>query len=83
MARRNSNLMIIILFILIGSVAGSFIGQMLAGVIDLFSYSKTIGVTPFTVDLGFLQFTLGLVFVMNLATVVGIIVALIVYKLLR
>lgn len=80
MARKNTNVLVLILFLLIGLVIGSFIGELLKGTIDLFAYGKTIGFQPFTLDLAFIKLTLGLTFTINLATVVGLLIALIIYK---
>ncbi|NLK73013.1 MAG: DUF4321 domain-containing protein [Clostridiales bacterium] len=80
MVKKNASIAVLIIFILIGLVIGSIVGELLKGTIDLFAYGKIIGFKPFTVDLSFIKFTLGLELNMNLITVVGIIIALIIYK---
>lgn len=80
MARKNANWLILILFLFIGLVVGSFIGDLLKGTIGLLSFGKTIGFDPVRLDLAFFQLTLGLKFTINLATVIALFIVLIIYK---
>ncbi|MCG8485581.1 MAG: DUF4321 domain-containing protein [Clostridia bacterium] len=81
--RRNTNVLVLIIFLLVGLVVGSFLGDLLKGTINLFSHSKTIGFDPFTLDLIFIQLTLGFEFTINLATVIGLLIVLIIYRNIR
>ena len=44
------------------------------------SYGKTFGFSPFTLDLGVLQLTIGLMIKINIASIVGIIIAIFIYR---
>lgn len=83
MIKRNTNVLVLAIFLLVGLVVGSFIGELLEGTIDLFSYSKAIGFDPFTIDLVFIQLTFGLKLTVNLATAVGLLIVLIIYRKIR
>ncbi len=80
MVRKSANTLVLVIFLLIGLVIGSFIGDLLSGTIDLLSFGKTIGFDPFTLDLVFLKLTLGLEFTINLASILGLLLALMIYK---
>lgn len=81
--KRNTNILVLIIFLLAGLVVGSFVGDLLKGTIDLFSYNKPIGFDTFTLDLIFMQLTLGFKFTINLATVIGLLIVLIIYRNIR
>lgn len=83
MVRRNTNVLVLVIFLLVGLVVGSFVGELLKGYVDLFSHSKTIGFAPFTLDLVFVQLTLGFELTLNLATVIGLLIVLIIYRSIR
>lgn len=78
--RKHKSIFVFLILVLAGMLLGSFIGELLKDSVDLFAYSKSIGFSPFTVDLSFLKLTLGFFVHMNLASVIGFIVAVIIYK---
>jgi len=69
---------ILILFLLLGAIIGSALGQLIAfimpdGVVkQFFIRSATIGFDPITVNLGFINFTFGFNLILNVIGVVGI-----------
>lgn len=75
---RKRPLAILIVFLFLGAMIGSALGQLVAlllpdGVVkQFFTRSATIGFKPFTVDLGFISFTLGFTFILNVIGIVGI-----------
>ena len=83
MAIKEKNSFILIIFILCGLVIGGLIGELTQGVswLSFLSYGQTFGIsTPVTLDLGVLQLTLGLIFKINIAGILGIILAIFIYR---
>ncbi|MEF3280023.1 MAG: DUF4321 domain-containing protein [Elusimicrobiota bacterium] len=79
------------LHILIVIVTGSLFGMVVnklgsiwfspsGNVNSILQTSVNTGLNPTTIDLGIIQFTLGLLFKLNIATIMGIIVAAFIYK---
>lgn len=73
------------LLILVGIVLGSFIGSLVAEVpfLSWLNYGQTFGLeSPVTVDLGILVISFGLTIKITMASVIGVVLAIIVYRLL-
>ena len=70
-----------LLLILAGIVVGGFIGTAFP---DTFlNYGQSFGLTnPFVLDLGIIAITLGLTIKITIASIIGIAVALVVYRLI-
>ncbi len=79
MRGNNRNPWLLLIVILVGSVIGGVIGDVFRDTIKWLAYSKTIGFNPFTVDLNIIQFTLGFIMKINLASVLGIIIAILIF----
>lgn len=80
----NSKKGYLALYITIGALAGTFLGDILGSRfkdLDFLKVSYTIG-TPKTIafDLKVLYFTFGLNLYINLMTIIGIILAIIIYR---
>jgi len=75
---RKISLGILILFLFLGAIIGSALGKLIAfilpdGVVkQFFIRSATIGFDPVTINLGFISFTFGFEFILNVIGVVGI-----------
>ena len=73
-----------IFFILIGAITGSFIGELLGDNINALEFLKntyTIGMTsPMLIDLKVLAVTFGINFKINIMSIIGIILAIILYR---
>ena len=72
-----------LLTLISGLIIGGFIGDVLAKVpfLSWLNYGKSIGLTdPFFLDLSFLTLTFGLTINMTLAGIVGMVIAIILYK---
>lgn len=83
MATREKNSLVLIIFILCGVVIGGLLGELASGVswLSWLAYGKSFGFsTPFTLDLGVLQLTLGLMIKINIASIIGIIISIFVYR---
>lgn len=73
------------LLILSGIVIGGFIGQLTKGVSALswLRYGQTFGLTnPIVLDLGVMVLTFGLTVKITIASIIGIVIALIIYRFL-
>lgn len=73
------------LLILSGIVIGGFIGQLTKGISALswLRYGQTFGLTsPVVLDLGVLVLTFGLTVKITIASIIGIVIALIIYRFL-
>ncbi len=83
MAVKEKNIWILLIFILSGLVVGGLLGD-LAGKIEALSwlgYGESFGLTaPLELDLSIIKLTLGLVFKINMASIIGLILAVFIYK---
>lgn len=83
MATKDKNIWILTLFILSGLVIGGLLGE-LAGQVDFLwwlSYGQSFGLTsPIELDLNIMQITFGLIFKINIASIIGLIVAIVIYR---
>ncbi|WP_352420128.1 DUF4321 domain-containing protein [Proteiniborus sp.] len=81
MRTRNRSLALLIALVIIGVVLGSVIGNLLSDKIPLLAYSYPIGLkTPVHLDLSVIELTLGLVIDVNMASVIGFLLAFLMYK---
>lgn len=72
-----------ITFILAGLVIGGLIGELAKGIDFLWwlSYGQEFGIsTPLKLDLSVMQITFGAVFKINIASIIGVIISMIIYK---
>ena len=83
MAMKEKNIWILILFLLSGIVVGGLLGE-LASKIDFLSwlaYGETFGLTtPVELDLNVIKVTFGLMFKINIASIIGIVLAIFIFK---
>ena len=83
MATREKNIWILIIFLLSGIVIGGLLGE-LAGKIDFLwwlGYGQNFGLTePLVLNLEVLTLTFALQFKINIASIIGILIALFVYR---
>ena len=79
--RRNSYF---IFFILIGAISGSFIGGLLGDNINALRFLKstyTIGMaSPMVIDFKVLAVTFGMNFNINIMSIIGVVLAIILYR---
>lgn len=83
MATREKNVWILIVFILCGIVVGGLLGKLAANVDFLWwlSFEQQFGLsTPITLDLQVIQLTFGLMFKINIASIIGMILAIFIYR---
>ncbi len=83
MATREKNIWILLVFLLSGLVLGGLLGE-LASKIDFLwwlSYGENFGLTtPIELDLNIITITFGLWFKMNVASIIGMAIAIFVYR---
>ena len=83
MAVKEKSIWILILFILCGIVVGGLLGE-LASHVDFLSwlaYGQEFGLTsPVELNLNVIRLTFGLIFKINIASIIGIVLAIFIYK---
>lgn len=83
MATREKNIWILLVFILSGLVIGGLLGE-LAGKVDFLwwlSYGQSFGLSsPVQLDLNIVQISFGLMFKINISSIIGMIIAILIYR---
>ena len=87
MARFGSSNGLCVLYVVVGAVLGGLLGElmkmseMLAGVVPYLVTSYPVfDMTPVTVNLYVLRFTLGLAFAPNLMSILGVVLAIYLFR---
>jgi len=80
MRNQRANGWILLLVLLCGIVVGGFIGEVLGNLIPVLKYGYSLGVSPHTYDLRILKLTFGLSFNINMFSILGIIISIIIYR---
>lgn len=83
MATRDKNIWILIVFILSGLVIGGLLGELASKVDFLWwlSYGQSFGLTePVALDLNIIKLTFGLQLKINIASIVGMAIAIFIYR---
>ncbi len=83
MATREKNIWILLLFILSGIVVGGLLGDLASHVdfLSWLSYGEEFGLaTPIELNLNVVKLTFGLMFKINIASIIGIVLAIFIYK---
>ena len=72
---------ITVIVVLIGLVLGSFIGEVASQVsfLSWLNYGQSVGIPNFAIDLYSLQFNMGITFNCTISSILGLILALVVY----
>lgn len=85
MAMREKNIWILTLFILSGLVIGGLLGRFASEVDFLWwlDYGESFGLTsPLELDLNIIRLTFAISFKINVASIIGLIISIIIYKLI-
>ena len=83
--KSTKNAWVLLLLILCGIVLGGFIGMLADGVsfLSFLNYGQTFGLSsPVVLDLGVLVLTFGLTIRISIASIIGVIISVIIYKLM-
>ncbi len=82
---RSKNFWILLLLLLAGIVLGGFVGEMTKGISGLswLNFGQSFGFdSPLVIDLGILVLTFGLSIRITMASIIGVAIALLVYRFL-
>lgn len=83
MATKDKNIWILLIFILSGLVIGGLLGEIAKQVDGLWwlSYGESFGLsTPVQLDLSVISITFGLAFKINIASIIGMALAIFLYR---
>lgn len=83
MATREKNIWILVLFVLCGIVVGGLLGDLASKVDFLWwlSYGESFGLSqPIELDLSVIKVTFGLMFKINISSIIGMILAIFIYR---
>ena len=83
MAMKDKGKILSILFILAGLVVGGLIGDLASNVewLSWLAYGEEFGLKdPIVLDLSVMTITLGLMIKINIASIIGVIISLIIYR---
>ena len=83
MATRDKNIWILVLFIFAGIVVGGLLGELASGIDFLWwlGYGENFGLTePVVLDLSIISISFGIQFKINIASIIGIAIALFIYR---
>ena len=83
MSTRDKNIWILLVFLLAGLVLGGLLGEIASKIDFLWwlSYGESFGLaSPIELDLNVITITFGLRFKMNVASIIGMAIAIFVYR---
>lgn len=83
MSLKDKNIWILLVFILSGLVIGGLLGDIASKVsgLDWLSYGQSFGLTqPVVLDLNIINITFGFWLKINVASIIGIVLAIFIYK---
>ena len=83
MATKEKNFWILLVFILSGLVIGGLLGKLAGSISWLWwlSYEQGFGLeSPIVLDLSVIKLTFGLMFKINVASIIGMILSIFIYK---
>lgn len=83
MATRDKNIWVLVLCILSGLVIGGLLGNLAGQVSFLWwlGYGQSFGLsTPIELDLSIVQISFGLMFKLNVASIIGMLIAIFIYR---
>lgn len=83
MAVKEKNTLVLIVFLLCGLVIGGLIGELAKSVswLNWLSYGQSFGLSdPIMLDLGVVKLTFGLMFKINISSIIGIILSIFIYR---
>ncbi len=83
MATREKNIWILLVFLLAGLVVGGLLGKLASNIPWLWwlSFEEEFGLSnPLVLDLNVLKLTFGLMLKINVASIIGMVLAVFIYK---
>jgi len=78
----EKNIIVLLLFVLCGIVVGGLIGELTKNTgLSWLSYGQSFGLeSPLVLDLSIFKITFGLMIDINLASIIGMLLALLIYR---
>lgn len=73
---------LLIILLIIGGIFGTLLGHFLGDYLSFLGFGQTIGMDPATVDLLVISLTAGFTLNINIATIIGFFLAILIYKYL-
>jgi len=77
---KKDNIFMFLIFLLIGLIFGGILGDYLSKYAEILNYSKSIGINNFNLDLEIFNLTFGFQMKLSLSSVIGIILAIVIYR---
>lgn len=78
--RKATHSLTMLLVMLVGLVLGGIIGDVFAKTAPILAYGKSIGFDPVTIDLNAIQLVLGFRMQINVAGILGLIMAILIFR---
>ncbi len=79
-ARGTKNQWILVIYLIVGVLIGGLLGDLLEEYFPILNYTKIVGLQPATLNLGAISITLGFLFKMNLAVLIGLVIAMLIFR---
>ena len=80
---RRTGILILLLTILVGAIIGTVIGEALGEYVAIFNRTASLGISPTDIHIGrIFTFHFGFTLQLNLATAIGLIIALLLFRAL-
>ncbi len=80
MANLPKDKWMLIILLVIGSLFGTLIGELLKDFLPFLYYGEVIGLSPTNIDLAVITITLGMTLKLNIATIIGFFISLFIYS---
>lgn len=83
--RRGKSMLVLILLLIFGAVIGSVLTELVSDSphFSWLAFSKQFGIStanPLVVNLGIVNFTFGMMFDISVSSIIGVIIAILVYR---
>jgi hypothetical protein len=79
---KRDRILTMVLYILVGAILGTILGVVLGKIFPAIDKSLSFGFTPFTLNLVFMNITLGIQFSLNVGTVIGVLLFLYLFMII-
>ncbi|EOC99830.1 DUF4321 domain-containing protein [Caldisalinibacter kiritimatiensis] len=80
MRARNRNTLLLITLLIVGIIIGGILGDILSDQVPFLNKSYPIGFQPVHIDLNVIDMTFGLMIDINVASIIGIVLAILIFK---
>ncbi len=82
MAKAAKSTAMLIILSIIGGIFGTLLGHFFGDYLSFLGFGQTIGMAPATIDLLVLNLTFGFALNINIASIIGFFIAILIYKFL-